>query len=92
LARSEAARSEAAGIAASMSRGSMVRREGAGAGLTTRKGTCMHVAELGGRDSTGSGSVNEGRVMSAVYLGCAGIGSGCDNGESEGHSGADNGN
>jgi len=70
----------------------MVRREGAGVGLTTRKGVHTCVAELGGRDSTGSGLVNEGRVMSAVYLGCAGIRSGHDNGESEGHSGMDNGN
>jgi len=70
----------------------MVRWEGAGAGLTTRKGTHTCTAELGGRDSIGSGLVNEGRVMLATYSGCAGIGSGCDNGKSKGHSGTDNGN
>jgi len=69
----------------------MVRREGAGVGLTTRKGTCMCVAELKGRDGMGSGSVNVGRVMSAVCSGCAGVRSGHDNGESEGRSSMDNG-
>src|SRR6267142_71364 len=92
LARSKVARSEAVGITASTSWGLMVRREGAGAGLTTRKGMRTCAAELGGRDGTGSGSVNKGRVMLATYSDYASIESGHDNGESEGHHGADNGN
>ena len=75
---------EAAGIAASMSQGLMVRREGVGVGLTTRKGMHMCAVELGGRDGMGSGSVNEGRVMLATYSGCTGIGSGMITGKVKG--------
>ena len=47
----------------------------------------QHTAELGGRDSTGGGSVNKGRVMLAMYSGCTGIGSGRGNKESGGLNG-----
>ena len=62
----------------------MLRRGGAGEELTTRKGACTCMAELGGRDGMDGGSVNKGRVMSAVYSGCTGVGSGHGNGESGG--------
>jgi len=78
------ARFEAAGIAARRRRGEMLRKDG-GEELTMRKGTCTCAAELGGRDSMGGGSVDKGRVMSATYSGCTGIGSG--NKESGGLSG-----
>src|SRR6266850_1389141 len=77
------ARSEAVGIAASTRRGSMVRRDGAGVELTTRKGMHMCTAELGGRDGRGGGLVDDGRVMLAMYSGCTGVGSGCGTGENE---------
>src|SRR6266850_7005898 len=70
------ARFEAAGIAARRRRGEMLRKDG-GEELTMRKGMRTCTAELGGRDSMGSSrSVDEGRVMSAAYSGCAGIESG----------------
>src|SRR6266850_4061191 len=75
-------------IAASKSQGSMLRRGGAGEELTTRKGARACTAELGGRDGMDGGSVNKGRVMLAAYSGCAGVRSGCGNGESGGLGGA----
>src|SRR6266850_2077309 len=82
------ARFEAAGIAARRRRGEMLRKDGGGEELTTRKGAHVCVAELGGEDGMDSGLVNKGRVMSAAYSGCAGIRSGCGNGEGVGLSGA----
>ena len=81
------ARLEAAGNVASRSQGEMLRREGAGEELTTRKEARACAAELGGGDGTGGRTVGERRVMSAAYSGCAGIGSGCGNGEGVGLSG-----
>src|SRR6267142_7029230 len=78
-------------IAASKSQGSMLRRGGAGEELTTRKGARTCAAELGGRDGMDGGSVNKGRVMSAAYSGCAGVGSGRGNGESGGLGGVSEG-
>src|SRR6266850_1190433 len=62
----------------------MLRRGGAGEELTMRKGAHACAVELGGGDGMDSGSVNKGRVMWAVYSGCAGIRSGHGNGESSG--------
>src|SRR6266850_2181877 len=78
-------------IAASKSQGSMLRRGGAGEELTTRKGARACTAELGGRDGMDGGSVNKGRVMLAAYSGCAGVRSGCGNGESGGLGGVSEG-
>ena len=69
----------------------MLRRDGAGVGLTARKGTRACAAESGGGDGTGGRTVDEGRVMSATYSGCAGVGSGRGNGESGGLSGTSEG-
>src|SRR6266850_2808898 len=85
------ARLEVADIAASKSRGLMLRRGGAGEELTTRKGACVCAAELGDGDGMDGGLVNKGRVMPAAYSGCAGVGSGHGNGESGGLGGASEG-
>ena len=60
------ARLEAAGIATSRSRGSMDEKDGAGEGLTTRKG--VRAVEKRGGDGTSGESVDEseGRMMSAA--------------------------
>jgi len=68
-------RFKAAAVAARRRQGEMLRKDG-GEELTMRKGMHTHAAELRGRDGMGGGSVDEGRVMSAAYLGCAGIESG----------------
>jgi len=81
------ARFEAASIAARRRRGEMLRKDGGGDELTTRKGARVCAAELGGEDGMDGGSVNQGRVMSAAYSGCTGIGSGRGNGEGVGLSG-----
>ena len=82
------ARLGAAGIAASRRRGEMSRRDGAGVGLTTRKGKRVCAAGLSGGYGMGGGSVDKEETMSAAYPGCAGVGSGhCDE-ESVGVDGA----
>jgi len=78
------ARLEAAGIAASRSRGSMVRRDGGGEELTTRKGARACAAESDGGDGTDGRTVDEGEAISAVYSGCVGVRSGRGNGENGG--------
>ena len=58
------ARLEAVGIAARRIRGLMDEKDGAGEGLTVRKG--VHTVELRGGECAGGESVDEGRMMSAV--------------------------